>query len=155
MIWTHLSNYRDTGLLLLRGVAGLYMAFGHGLSKITSGPEQWAELGGAMGLLGIDVLPVFWGFMSAFAEFVCALLVSAGLLTRLAAAFLVANMTVAANVHIQTGDGSPESALIYAPSSWPSSSWVPEPTVSTGFSMANRAVPIPPHPPFLLTIETR
>jgi putative oxidoreductase len=113
MIWTHLDKYRNFGLLLLRGVVGLYMAFGHGLGKITGGPSQWAELGGAMGLLGINFLPAFWGFMAAFAEFVCALLVVLGLATRPALILLVINMTVAANMHIQTGNGSPESAIIY------------------------------------------
>jgi putative oxidoreductase len=36
-----------------------------------------------------------------------------GLVTRPAALLLVINMLVAANMHIQTGNGSPESALIY------------------------------------------
>lgn len=66
-----------------------------------------------MGLLGIDVLPVFWGFMASVAEFICALLVAAGLLARPAAALIVVNMAVAANMHLQTGNGSPESAIIY------------------------------------------
>jgi putative oxidoreductase len=113
MIWTHLDKYRDFGLLFLRAAFGLYMAFGHGLGKITAGPGQWAELGGAMGLLGINFLPAFWGFMAAFAEFVCALLVVVGFLTRPALLLLVINMAVAANMHIQTGDGSPEMALLY------------------------------------------
>jgi putative oxidoreductase len=113
MIWTHLDKYRDLGLLFLRGAVGLYMAFGHGLGKITAGASRWAELGGAMGLLGISFLPTFWGFMAAFAEFVCALLVVVGFLTRPALLFLVINMTVAANMHIQTGKGSPEMAILY------------------------------------------
>jgi putative oxidoreductase len=107
MIWTHLDKYRDLGLLFLRAAVGLYMAFGHGLGKITAGAEQWAELGGAMSLLGIGFLPTFWGFMAAVTEFVGALL------TRPALLFLVINMAVAANMHIQTGNGSPEMALLY------------------------------------------
>lgn len=113
MIWTHLDKYRNLGLLFLRVAVGLYMAFGHGLGKITAGAGKWAELGGAMSLLGISFLPTFWGFMAAFAEFVCALLVVVGFLTRPALLFLVINMTVAANMHIQTGNGSPEMALLY------------------------------------------
>jgi len=113
MIWNHLDKYRDLGILLLRGLAGLYMAFGHGLGKITAGPESWANLGGAMSHLGITFLPTFWGFMAAIAEFVCALLIVAGLVTRPAAILLVINMTVAANMHIQTGNGSPETAIMY------------------------------------------
>lgn len=113
MIWTHLDKYRDTGLLFLRAAVGLYMAFGHGLGKITAGAGRWAELGGTMELIGISFLPTFWGFMAAFAEFVCALLVVAGFLTRPALLLLVINMGMAANMHIQTGNGSPEMALLY------------------------------------------
>jgi putative oxidoreductase len=113
MIWNHLDKYRDLGILLLRGLVGLYMAFGHGLGKITGGPEGWANLGGAMSHFGITFLPTFWGFMAAIAEFVCALLIVAGFVTRPAAILLVINMTVAANMHIQTGNGSPETAIMY------------------------------------------
>ena len=115
MIWTHLSKFRDLGLLLLRGTIGLYMAIGHGWGKILGGPEQWAQLGGVMeGIFGFVVLPTVWGFLAAVAEFVGALLVTVGLLTRPAALVLVLNMAVAALAHI-TGviEGSPESALIY------------------------------------------
>lgn len=116
MIWTHLDKYRDFGLLLLRAFFGLYMAFGHGLSKITGGPEQWAQLGGVLeGILGVGFLPTFWGFMAAVAEFAGALLVVVGLATRPAALLLVVNMAVASLAHI-TGviDGGPELALLYA-----------------------------------------
>ena len=115
MIWGHLSQYRNLGLLVLRASVGLYMAFGHGLGKITGGPEQWTQLGGVMeGIFGFVVAPMAWGFLAAAAEFVGALFVTVGLLTRPAALVLVLNMTVAALAHI-TGviEGSPESALIY------------------------------------------
>jgi putative oxidoreductase len=115
MIWSHLDKYRDLGLLLLRVSFGLYMAFGHGLGKIRGGPEQWAQLGGVMeGIFGFGFLPTFWGFMAAFAEFICALLVALGFLSRPASILLVVNMFVAAMAHI-TGviDGGPETALLY------------------------------------------
>jgi putative oxidoreductase len=114
MVWSFLDKYRDLGLLLLRAFFGLYMAFGHGLGKITGGPEQWAQLGGTMGIFGLGFAPTFWGFMAAFAEFVGALLLVFGALTRPAALLLVLNMAVAALAHI-TGaiDGSPEMALLY------------------------------------------
>jgi putative oxidoreductase len=114
MVWSFLDKYRDLGLLLLRAFFGLYMAFGHGLGKITGGPEQWAQLGGTMGIFGLGFAPTFWGFMAAFAEFVGALLLVLGALTRPAALLLVLNMAVAALAHI-TGaiDGSPEMALLY------------------------------------------
>jgi putative oxidoreductase len=91
------------------------MAFGHGLGKITGGPEQWAQLGGVVeGIIGFGFLPTFWGFMAAVAEFVGALLVAVGFLSRPASILLVLNMAVAALSHL-TGviDGSPESALLY------------------------------------------
>lgn len=115
MIWTHLGKFRDLALLLLRAVFGLYMAFGHGLGKITGGPEQWAQLGGVIeGMLGFGFLPTFWGFMAAVAESVAALLVAVGFLARPAALLLVINMFVASMAHI-TGvfDGGPESAVLY------------------------------------------
>lgn len=115
MIWTHLDKYRDFGLLFLRAAVGLYMAFGHGLGKIMGGTGQWAQLGGVIeGILGFGFLPTFWGFMAAVAEFVGALLLTVGFLSRPAALLLVINMFVAAMAHI-TGviDGGPESALIY------------------------------------------
>jgi len=114
MVWSSLSGFRDLGLLLLRVVTGLYLAFGHGLGKITGGPEQWAGLGGTMEIFGLGFMPTFWGFMAAVAEFVGALLVTIGFVTRPAALLVVLNMSVAATAHI-TGaiDGGPELALIY------------------------------------------
>lgn len=114
MIWSHLDKYRNVGLLILRAFFGLYMAFGHGLGKITGGPEQWAQLGGTMGIFGLGFMPTFWGFMAAVAEFLGALLIVVGLLTRPAALLLTLNMAVAATAHL-TGaiDGSPEMALLY------------------------------------------
>lgn len=109
-----LDKYRDYGLLLIRIGFGLYMFFGHGLGKITGGPEQWTQLGGTMGLFGITFLPAVWGFLSAIAESVGALLVTVGFLTRPAALLLIGNMIVAASMHIITGNGSPEMAILYA-----------------------------------------
>lgn len=113
MIWTHLSKYRNLALLILRGVAGLYLALGHGWSKIAGGPSFWAEHGQTMDLFGLGFLPSFWGFMSGFAEFFCALAVVIGLATRPAALLVVLNMTVAVLMHITTGQGSPETALLF------------------------------------------
>ncbi|MFB6098941.1 MAG: DoxX family protein [Salinibacter sp.] len=115
MIWTHLSKFRDLGLLFLRVAIGLYLSLGHGWGKITGGPEQWSGLGGVMdGIFGIGFLPTFWGFLSAFAEFFCALLVVVGLLTRPAALLVVVNMFVAATGHMSgVIDGGPEMALLY------------------------------------------
>jgi len=107
--------HRDVGLLVLRVGLGLMMAAAHGFGKITAGPDGWTELGNAVGALGIPVfLPVFWGFMAAVAEFVGALLVTVGFVTRPAALLLVLNMSVAATAHISGAiDGGPELALVY------------------------------------------
>lgn len=115
MIWSHLGKYRNLGFLVLRAFFGLYMAFGHGLGKITGGPAKWAELGGVMGIFGLGFAPTFWGFLAAVAEFVGALLIAVGFLTRPAALLLTGNMAVAATAHL-TGaiDGGAEMALLYA-----------------------------------------
>lgn len=114
MIWTHLKD-RDLGLLLLRVAVGLYLALGHGWGKIVGGPEQWAWLGGNMEMFGLGFAPTFWGFMSSFAEFFCALFVVVGFLTRPAALLVILNMLVAATGHMSGRiDGGPETALLYA-----------------------------------------
>lgn len=113
MIWTHLQKYRDLGLLFLRVAAGLYLALGHGWGKVAGGPEQWAGIGGTLEVFSFA--PTFWGFLSAFAEFFCALLVVIGFYSRPAALLVVLNMAVAATAHL-TGNipGGPETALLYA-----------------------------------------
>jgi putative oxidoreductase len=93
------SRLKDWGLLLLRvGVGGMFV-FWHGWAKISGGPEKWAQIGGAMGNLGIHFAPVFWGFMAAFAEFAGGICVVLGLFTRPMAALLAFNMLVAALFH--------------------------------------------------------
>lgn len=113
MIGKNWKTYPDLGLLLLRVVLGLYMAIGHGWGKITAGTEKWAELGGVMGIIGLDFVPAFWGFMAAISEFAAALLVAVGLLTRPASILVVLTMAMAALMHVVTGNGSPESAIVY------------------------------------------
>lgn len=115
MFWTQLNKYHDTGLLLLRSLVGLYLAFGHGWSKIAGGPEVWSQLGGAMeGIFGIGFLHTFWGFMAGFAEFFAALLVVLGFVTRPAALLVVIHMGIVSLGHV-TGalDGGPEMSLLY------------------------------------------
>jgi len=76
-----LSNHpihKDFGLLLIRvGIGTITLVF-HGYGKITGGPELWAGIGGAMGNLGIGGAPALWGFMAAFAEFACSILIILG-----------------------------------------------------------------------------
>lgn len=109
-----LDRYRDAGLLILRLGIGLSVALLHGWPKISGGPELWAEHGQTVEIIGIEFLPAFWGFMSAFAEFGCGLLVVLGLLFRPALVLLILNMAMAATMHIVTGQGSPWHALEFA-----------------------------------------
>ncbi len=90
----------DVGLLALRLGIGTMMAVLHGWDKIAGGPESWSGLGGAMSALGIEFAPTFWGFMAAFAEFGCSILIVLGLLFRVATAMLAFTMLVAAVHHM-------------------------------------------------------
>jgi len=105
MIFTSLDKFRDTGLLILRVGIGFMFVWAHGWAKINGGPEQWEQLGGAIGALGVPVfLPTFWGFMAAFAEFGGGILLALGLLYRPASFLLLCTMIVAAAMHINNGD---------------------------------------------------
>lgn len=97
----------DAGLLLLRLGVGVSMFLFHGWGKLTGGPERWEKIGGAMGVLGIDFAPQFWGLMAAISESLCAALLVAGILTRPAAALLAFTMLVAALTHLARPEGSP------------------------------------------------
>ena len=106
---------RDSGLLLQRLAFGLMLALGHGWGKV----QQYSELSGKFpDPLGIGSQ---WSLMGAIGcEFVAALLVAVGLLTRFGAAAVAFNMSVAAFV-IHTNDplfmtgagNSKEPALLY------------------------------------------
>ena len=98
---------RDLGLLLLRlGVGGMF-ALVHGGPKLLGGPERWSQVGSAMGSLGIQAFPVFWGFLAAASECVGGLCLMLGLFTRPAACFMAMTMAVAATMHLTRGDGLP------------------------------------------------
>jgi len=90
----------DLGLLVVRLGIGTIMLSLHGWSKIQAGPEFWSGLGTAMGDLGIHFAPTFWGFMAAFAEFGCSILIVVGVLFRFATAMLALTMFVAAVHHL-------------------------------------------------------
>ena len=83
------SNYNSLGLLLLRIIGGLMMVYNHGWRKITADPEKWNRLGHALtDFIGLEFLSTFFGFMAAFSESVCALLIIIGLFTRPASILL-------------------------------------------------------------------
>ncbi len=100
----------DTGLLVLRVFAGLFMAFGHGLGKFQkffSGDEIKF-----LDFLGIGETASM--FLAMSAEFFFALLVASGLFTRLSSIFLIVTMFVAAFV-AHSGDpfGKMEMSILY------------------------------------------
>jgi putative oxidoreductase len=85
---------RDVGLLVLR-LAGLYLALGHGLDKVTGlagGHSRFPE-----GLAGMGFpAPILFAWAAALAEFAGGLALAAGFFTRWAAAFAGLTMAVAA-----------------------------------------------------------
>ena len=103
-IFDSLGKYRNTGLLILRVGIGVMMIT-HGLPKLTGGTETWTNIGKSMGVIGINFLPVFWGFMAAATEGIGGLLLILGLFFRPVNILLVFTMIIAALVHLGKGDG--------------------------------------------------
>lgn len=103
--------YTDLGLLILRLGIGLSMLLFHGWGKISGGPERWEGIGGQMANLGIDVFPVFWGFMAAFSEFFCSAFLVLGIFFRPAAFLLIGTMFVASIRHLSLPAGEPGSGF--------------------------------------------
>ena len=96
--------FSDIGLLALRlGIGSMYIF--HGAPKIFGGPEKWEKIGMAMASVGIDFMPVFWGFMASCSEFFGAICLILGLLFRPACGFMATTMAVAAFMHLTKGDG--------------------------------------------------
>ncbi|RTZ96116.1 MAG: DoxX family protein [Candidatus Neomarinimicrobiota bacterium] len=107
------SSYHSQGLLLLRIIGGLMMVSNHGWGKITAGPEKWDRIGHALtDIIGFEFLSTFFGFMAAFSESVCALLIVFGLFTRPASILLMFTMFVASMNHVIDGE-IPELAIMY------------------------------------------
>ncbi|MCO5143300.1 MAG: DoxX family protein [Oligoflexia bacterium] len=98
-----LGKFRDLGLFVLRAGIGIMFII-HGSGKMFGGPAEWSKIGQAMGSLGITAMPVFWGFMAAFAEFVGGFMFIIGFLFRPFAAMLTFTMVVATAMHFSKGD---------------------------------------------------
>jgi len=103
-IFDSLGKYRNTGLLIMRIGIGIMFII-HGFPKLAGGLAGWAELGGSMKVVGVNFLPVFWGFMAAVAETFGGFLLIVGLFFRPACIALVFTMIIAALVHFGKGDG--------------------------------------------------
>jgi putative oxidoreductase len=97
----------DIGLLVLRVGFGIGFLWFHGWAKLIGGPETWAGVGEALARYGITFWPEAWGFVAAFAESVCGLLIAVGLFTRFASSLLALTMLVAFLGHALSGQGSP------------------------------------------------
>lgn len=83
----------DIGLLVLR-LAGLYLALGHGLGKVTalaSGESRFPERVASLGFPAPDV----FAWAAGLSEFVGGLAIVVGLFTRWAAVFAAFTMFVA------------------------------------------------------------
>ena len=94
------KKHSDWGILILRIGIGLAFALVYGWPKISGGPDFWVKLGSAMGNLGINFAPAFWGFMSSITEFGGGILLIIGLFTRPVAFFMAFNLLVAMIQHL-------------------------------------------------------
>ena len=104
------DTLHSIGLLVLRVVAGAAMAT-HGFAKLFGGDMSGFARGvGAMGFPA----PLVFAWIAALAEFVGGFLVAVGLRTRVAAAFVFIDMSVAAFVrHAHDAFAVRELALLY------------------------------------------
>lgn len=93
----------NLGIFVIR--VGLGIIFiKHGFPKIIGGTEKWLWLGSQMKNIGIEAIPVFWGFCAAIAEFGGGIGLILGLATRICAFLISCVMIVAISYHIQAGD---------------------------------------------------
>lgn len=94
MMLTWLSQYRDIGLLILRAGIGIMMVL-HGFPKLAGGLPAWEKLGRAMGHLGVNFFPGFWGFSSAMVETLGGVLLVIGFCFRPVTILMTLNFIVA------------------------------------------------------------
>ena len=99
----------NVGLAILRVFAGLSIAFGHGLGKI-SPSEQFVANTGNLGF----PMPEFFSWAAVGAEFGGGILLALGFLTRPASFFMGFTMLVAGFIrHAADPFGRKEKALLY------------------------------------------
>jgi len=115
LLFTECKKYRNIGLLLLRLGFGFIMLTQHGWAKLIGGPDKWHSLGDfGMSHIGITFLLSFFGFMASASESIGAIFIAIGLFFRPTSALLMITMLVGVNMHLATGKGNPEMAIIYA-----------------------------------------
>lgn len=89
------------GLLLIRVIVGAAFIH-HGTAKFLAGKPVLEGLGKSMAILGVEVYPIFWGFLAALAESLGGLLMVLGYHFRVAMFFLMSTMIVATLVMYQS-----------------------------------------------------
>lgn len=94
MFLTFLNKYREGALLFLRVGLGIMFII-HGAPKMLEGPDGWAQLGKAIGYVGLYGYPKFWGFMAAFSECFGGMFLILGLFFRPMCILLTLTMLVA------------------------------------------------------------
>jgi putative oxidoreductase len=94
-LFSGLSKYKDSGLLIIRAGLGLLFIY-HGFPKLFGGPSRWEGLGAAAGAIGIHFFPLFWGLVAAITETLGGFLLILGLAFRPVCLLLVINLIVAA-----------------------------------------------------------
>lgn len=95
---------RDTGLLILRIGLGLLFMY-YGLPKLFAGPKAWEGLGMAMGSVGINFFPAFWGFLAAASMGIGGVCLILGLFFQPVCILIAITMIVAAVMHLRQGQG--------------------------------------------------
>ena len=83
------SRAADVGLLLLRLIAGLSLAFAHGIGKVPPSPGFLANVT----RMGFPA-PELFAWLAAMAEFGGGLLLAAGLLTRFAGLYVAGHFAI-------------------------------------------------------------
>jgi putative oxidoreductase len=110
------NKLADAGLLVLRLVFGISLAWLHGRGKLANAAgyvfsgRSWDFVNVVAGL-GFP-LPGVFAVAAALAESIGAALMAIGLAARLGAFFVVFTMTVAISLHLRAGQ-SPELATLY------------------------------------------
>ncbi len=100
----------DLGLLMLRLVTGLFMAFGHGLSKVTG---DLTGLTGRAAEMGFPA-PGFFAYAAAYGEFVGGIFLALGFATRPSAFVIALTMVTAGFIrHAADPFGKKELAFLY------------------------------------------
>lgn len=61
------GQLRNAGILIIRAGLGILM-FLHGYPIVVGGPDRWEETGSTMQYLGVEIAPMFFGFLTGVIE---------------------------------------------------------------------------------------